>query len=73
MKTIEQLLELSKNPYYKFDPTEQALLDDFLSKKQDTGLQTSQQADSNKSSEKTRVTVRNVVRKTIPEVEESGL
>lgn len=33
MKSIEQLLEISKNPYYTLTNEEQARLDDFLSKK----------------------------------------
>ena len=63
MKTIAQLLELSKNPYYTFKPEEQAVLDDFLSQKQEKLLQKSAKTPSTKSSKKTRVTVRNVVKK----------
>jgi len=33
MKSIEQLLELRNNPYYKLSSEEQKRLDDFLSKK----------------------------------------
>lgn len=73
MKTIEQLLELTKNPYYKFTQAEQAVLDDFLAKQQDTDSQKSHGTSSIKSSKKTNVRVRNIVEKTIPQPEESGL
>lgn len=63
MKTIQQLLDLSKNPYYKFTAQEKEVLDDFLSKKQDSPSKPSRKKDSSKSSEKTPVTVRNIVRK----------
>lgn len=74
MKTIEQLLELSKNPYYTFTPQEKEVLDNFLSKKQEEGLKKSQKKSSNESSRKTRATVRNIVKKADtypPEVDES--
>lgn len=61
MKTIPQLLELAKNPYYQFLPDEQKVLDDFLSKKRAAALKLSQKKTSKESSEKTPVTVRNVV------------
>lgn len=64
MKTIEQLLELSKNPYYIFTEDEKAVLDDFLLKKRDTDSKQSQSTSSNKSSKKTNVRVRNIVKKT---------
>lgn len=63
MKTIEQLLKLSRNPYYKFTQTEREVLDDFLSKNQDSGSQTSQETNSTESSKPTRAIVRNVVKK----------
>lgn len=63
MKTIEQLLELAKNPYYKFTSDEQAVLDDFLEKKRAKDSQKSQEQSSNESSEKTPVIVRNIVPK----------
>ena len=63
MKTIQQLLELSKNPYYKFTPSEQAVLDDFLLKQQDKTLQPLLKVASRKPSAKTRATVRNIVKK----------
>lgn len=61
MKTIQQLLDLSKNPFYKFTADEQAVLDDFLSKQRDTTLKKSQKRRSEESSAKTRVSVRNIV------------
>lgn len=35
MKSIEQIIELSSNPYYQFSPEEQKRLNDFLAKKSD--------------------------------------
>lgn len=61
MKTIQQLLELSKNPHYKFMPDEQRVLDAFLARQQAKRLRQSQEENSNESSQKTPVTVRNVV------------
>lgn len=63
MKTIQQLLELAKNPYYKFTLNEQVVLDDFLSQRRASHLKKSQETSSSESSGKTRVTVRNVVKK----------
>lgn len=63
MKTIQQLLELAKNPYYKFTANEKAVLDDFLSQRLATDSKTSPEKSSSKSSEKTPVIVRNVVQK----------
>ena len=73
MKTIEQILELTKNPYYKFTPEEEVILNDFLLTQHAAESTTFQKPDLGKLSQRTRVTVRNVVKKTIPEVEESGL
>ena len=70
MKTIEQLLFLSKNPYYKLRPEEQEVLDDFLLKRQDEESQTSQKKSSKKLSANTNVRVKNVVQKTNTESEE---
>lgn len=70
MKTIEQLLFLSKNPYYKLSNDEKAVLDDFLLKKQEEESKTSQKKSSKKSARQTNVRVRNIVDKTIPEPEE---
>ena len=64
MKTIEQLLKLSQNKFYKFLPEEQEVLDDFLSKKQEKDSENSPEKNSEESSKKTPVTVRNVVEKT---------
>lgn len=63
MKSIEQLLELAKNPYYKFSKDEQEVLDDFLSKKAEKASKKSQQKNSDESSQKTPVVVKNVVKK----------
>ena len=63
MKTIEQILELTKNPYYKFTPEEMVMLNDFLLTQRATNSKTSLKTDSGKSSQKTRVTVRNIVKK----------
>lgn len=63
MKTIQQLLDLSKNPFYRFTDAEQAVLDDFLSQKQESDSKKSQKESSTESSQKTRAIVRNVVKK----------
>lgn len=63
MKTIEQLLELSKNPYYKMTPDEQEILNSFLSKKRAKGSKSLHKTSLNKLSEKTPVNVRNIVPK----------
>lgn len=73
MKTVEQLLSLSKNPFYKFTDDEMAVLDDFLSKKRAKDLENNQKKNSQPSESSTPVIVRNIVRKTIPRPEESGL
>lgn len=86
MKTIEQLLKLSENPYYKFSPEEEHELNVFLSKKRDEDSMNSVEKIYGKSDFDTRATagdstakstnmvkVRNVVKKTVPQVEESGL
>jgi hypothetical protein len=75
MKTIEQLLQLSKNPYYKFLPEEKEVLDDFLLKGTAPVSTTSQKTNLNKSSKKTRAIVRNIVKKAAtypPEADESS-
>lgn len=72
MKTIEQLLFLSKNPYYKLTDEEQAVIDDFLLKQQDEEKSTSQKKSSKQSTKQTNVRVRNIVEKTVPQPEESG-
>lgn len=68
MKSIEQLLQLSKNPYYVFTPEEQQVLDDFLSKKKAKSSKTSPSTSDSTSSTNTAVRVRNIVPKTIPGV-----
>ena len=73
MKTVEQLLELTKNPYYKFTNDEKAVLDDFLAKKREKGLKSNQNKNSKSLDESTPVRVRNIVEKTIPQPNESGL
>ena len=74
MITIEQLLALSKNPYYPLLPAEQEVLDNFLLNKQEEDSQKSQKKSSKKSSKSTPVTVRNIVPKVTtypPEASES--
>lgn len=68
MKTIEQLLELTKNPYYKFTADEQAVIDDFLSKKRAKDSQTKQNPNSTISDKSTDVHVRNIIPKVVPRV-----
>lgn len=63
MKTIEQLLDLTKNPYYRFLPEEQRRLDSFLAKKRGKHSPQSDEQNSNELSPNTRVTVRNIVEK----------
>ena len=69
MKTVEQLLELSKNPYYKFTQDEKQVLDDFLAKKKAKSSTNSQTKNSQPSESNTPVRVRNVVPKVIDGVE----
>ncbi len=68
MKTIEQLLELTKNPYYVLRPEEQAVLDDFLARKRAEHSTSSVKQKEKNSDESTPVIVRNIVQKTIPRV-----
>lgn len=63
MKTVEQLLQLSKNPYYKLSNDEKQVLDDFLSKKQESESKSSRKKNSKKFTGKIPVTVRNIVPK----------
>ncbi len=72
MKTIEQLLDLSKNPFYKFTNDEKAVLDDFLEKQRAEHSTSSVKKKETNSENDTPVRVRNIVEKTIPGVEESG-
>lgn len=71
MKTIEQMLQLSKNPYYKFTNDEKAVLDDFLSRKKEKDSKSSQKKNSQNSGSSMPVRVRNIVPKTIPEAEDA--
>lgn len=71
MKTVEQLLALSKNPYYKFTNDEKAVLDDFLSKKRADHSTSSTKAKENSSDSSTPVRVRNIVTKTVDRVEDA--
>jgi cyclophilin family peptidyl-prolyl cis-trans isomerase len=73
MKTVQQLLELTKNPFYKFTSQERAVLDDFLLKSRDTTTKKSRKKPSTASSKQTRATVRNIVKPvdTYPEELES--
>jgi hypothetical protein len=87
MKTIEQLLALSKNPHYKFTSQEEQELNDFLFKKRERASKRSAKKSSKESDSRTRATVtddekshgsdtvkvRNIIEKTIPQVEESLL
>lgn len=70
MKTIEQLLHLSKNPYYKLTDDEKQVLEDFLSKKQESESKSSRKKNSKRLEKPTNVRVRNIVEKTIPQPEE---
>ena len=57
MKTTEQLIELSRNPYYEFSPEEKKRLNAFLAKKSE---QSTPAKSSGKNSEQsTRATVHN--------------
>ena len=63
MKTIEQLLFLSKNPYYKLTEDEKQVLEDFLSKKQESESKSSRKKNSKQLEKPTNVRVRNIVEK----------
>lgn len=69
MKTIDQLLKLSQNPYYKMSEDEKEVLEHFLSKEK---AKHKSQEKGSESSPKKRVTVRNVVKKAPTGLEESG-
>lgn len=63
MKTIEQLIDLTRNPYYKFSAEEQAEIDAFLSQ---NSAQPNRAKKSTKDSEKNipaTVLNKNVVQK----------
>jgi hypothetical protein len=71
MKTIEQLLQLSKNPYYTFTNDEKAVLDDFLLAQREKDLLNSQKQNLQPSDSNTPVRVRNIVPKTIDNVKDA--
>jgi len=71
LKTIEQLLALSKNPYYTFTQEERVVLDDFLLKKSAKDSEKLPRGSLPNSGDDTRVHVRNVIPKTIPHVREA--
>lgn len=72
MKTVEQLLQLTKNPFYKLTNDEQAVLDDFLARQKEEDSKSSQNKNEKNSEKNTPVRVRNIVEKTIPQPAESG-
>ena len=72
MKTVEQLIHLTKNPYYKMTQDEKQVLDDFLAKKRGEHSTSSTKKKEQNSENDTPVRVRNIVEKTIPGVQESG-
>lgn len=57
MKSIAQLLQLSKNKFYKLTPEEQLVLDNFLSEQR--AQKALQEKKSKDSSPKTRAIVKN--------------
>lgn len=71
MKTIEQLLQLSKNPYYRFTNDEKAILDDFLEKRREEVSTSSTKKKESNSGSSTPVRVRNIVTKTILQPEDA--
>lgn len=73
MKTVEQLLQLSKNPYYKFTNDEKAVLDDFLETQKEEPSTNSVKKKKTHSGKNTPVRVRNIVGKTIDDVPEAYL
>ena len=71
MKSVEQLLQLSKNPHYTMTKEEQQVLNDFLSKKRDQAGKNSQKTSGKNLENDTNVRVRNVVPKTVDRVEDA--
>lgn len=71
MKTIEQLLALSKNPYYSFTKEERQVLNDFLAKKQEKAGKSSQKHSGKNLENDTNVRVRNLVPKTVDQPQEA--
>lgn len=62
MKTIEQLLELSNNPYYIMSDAERAVLDDFLLLKSEQKTQHKDNSDSSDSNIHATVLSKNIVK-----------
>lgn len=62
MKSIEQLVELSTNPYYEFSPEEQKRLNDFLFKKSDTQAPAKKNGKNSEKNIPATVLNKNVVR-----------
>lgn len=71
MRSIEQILFLSKNPHYKLTDEEERALDDFLSKKSTKAGTKQQKRKKSTSDSSTRVRVRNIVPRTVPKVKEA--
>lgn len=72
MKSVEQLLKLSENPFYKMTAAEEKVLDDFLLKKKEEDSKASRKKSEKHSEGNTPVRVRNIVERTVPEVKDSG-
>lgn len=68
MKSIEQLLQLSKNPYYKFSDDEQAELDSFLSSKSEQKKSQKNSSDDSEKNIPATVLNKNVVAKEIGKI-----
>ena len=63
MKSNEQLLELSKNPYYNMTPDEKSQLDAFLSKKSEQKTPAKNNTGSSEKNIPATVLNKNVVKK----------
>lgn len=72
MKSIEQLLELSKNPYYTFTNDEKAVLEDFFLQKKERDSMNLPERNLPTTKKNTPVRVRNIVEKTIPQVPDAN-
>lgn len=68
MKSIEQLIELSNNPYYTFSLEEKAELDSFLSKKSEQSRQAKKSTDSSEKNIPATVLNKNKVQKETGEI-----
>ena len=69
MKSIEQLLELSKNSYYTLSNEEQAELDAFLAKQSEQQRQQKTSGDSSEKNIPATVLNKNIVKKEVGEIE----